>query len=484
LARPSLDDPTALAHAARIEGSVLTLEGRVSAAAPLLLSAAVELLATNPQLGRKTLLETLQATILHGNLDPATRVVADEAAAAAARTPASVRTSAADLLLDAFSMQQLAGFAAAAPLLHSTLDAAGSEKTPERLLPWTILLSNAARMLWDPDGEEELMSRVANLSRERGALALLEVALHSRASTEIAAGCFSAAEASLSAASDIGSALGTNVMPTEFLHIELLAARGRESDARALADAVLPFYANIEIGTATHLVHLSLLGLELALGHYADALALAVSIFDCDPIPSGNVVLPAMVEAATFAGDEAAASKAMDRLTERAPASGTAVAMGLLARSQALRAGNDGEVKYREAIELLGSTRMAVEIARSHLLFGEWLRRQRRPRDAREHLRTAHEMLETMGAEAFAKRARDELGATGEHPRKRTFEATNDLTPQEARIAHLATSGETNIEIAAQLYISANTVDYHLRKVYRKLGVSSRRELRPELLNP
>jgi DNA-binding CsgD family transcriptional regulator len=191
--------------------------------------------------------------------------------------------------------------------------------------------------------------------------------------------------------------------------------------------------------------------------------------------------LPDMVEAAVRAHDMAAAHLALDRLAERATASGTAWAMGLSARSRALMTGNDAEPSYKEAIDLLGSTRMAVELARTHLLYGEWLRRQKRKIDARDQLRVAHDLFATMGAEAFATRAADELLATGEHARRRSIGTTADLTAQEAHVARLAAGGDTNAEIAAKLFISASTVEYHLRKVFRKLSISSRRELKRSL---
>ena len=192
----------------------------------------------------------------------------------------------------------------------------------------------------------------------------------------------------------------------------------------------------------------------------------------------GHQVLADVVEAAVRAGDPDRARAATDCLAERAPASGTPWAMGLLARCRALLAGDDAEQLYQEAIELLGSTRMAVELARAYLLYGEWLRRQKRKIDARNQLRIAHNMFADMGADAFANRARHELLATGERVRKRSVETSSDLTPQEERVAHLAAAGETNAEIAAKLFIASSTVEYHLRKIFRKLSVTSRRQLK------
>ncbi len=176
---------------------------------------------------------------------------------------------------------------------------------------------------------------------------------------------------------------------------------------------------------------------------------------------------------------------ALDRLSQTTAASGTDWALGIEARSRALLSeGEAAEALYRQAIERLERTRVRVELARAHLLYGEWLRRERRRLDAREQLRTAHKLFTEFGMEAFAERARVELEATGEHARKRTVETRDDLTPQEAQIARLAADGATNQEIAAQLFISPSTVDYHLRKAFRKLGVKSRHQLEPHLLQP
>jgi len=183
------------------------------------------------------------------------------------------------------------------------------------------------------------------------------------------------------------------------------------------------------------------------------------------------------VEAAMRSGDRATAHTALDRLRERTEASGTTWALGLLARSQALAAGGDAEEHYLGALDLLGQTYVKTDLARAHLLYGEWLRRERRRTEARTQLQAAFDLFDDMGAQAFAERARVELAATGARARRRNPSTLFDLTPQELQVAHLVSQGATNREVAAALFISATTVDYHLRKVFRKLGVTSRSQL-------
>ena len=218
--------------------------------------------------------------------------------------------------------------------------------------------------------------------------------------------------------------------------------------------------------------------LELGLGNYQAALQCALGVYENDAPYFGAQVLPNLVEAATRCGETGLAGVALGRLAERALATGTPLALGLLARSRALLAADDNaEQLYEEAIGHLEQCRVRPQLARAYLLYGEWLRRQRRRRDAREQLRIAHEMFTSMGAGAFAERARVELLATGERARQRTAEAQDELTPQEAQIARLVSQGESNRDIAAQLFLSPSTVDYHLRKVFRKVGVASRTQL-------
>jgi DNA-binding CsgD family transcriptional regulator len=222
--------------------------------------------------------------------------------------------------------------------------------------------------------------------------------------------------------------------------------------------------------------------LELGEARYEDARISALKVFAADPLYFGSIHLGDVVEATVRTGDTAGAQVALARLVERAEATDTPWALGLLARSRALMADDaDAELHYLEAIGQLGRSGLGPELGRAHLLYGEWLRRQRRRRDAREHLLAAYEMLDGMGIAGFAQRARVELMATGARARARVEETRDQLTPQEQQVARLAADGDSNAEIAAQLFISPHTVAYHLRKVFAKLGIRSRGQLRAAL---
>jgi len=262
--------------------------------------------------------------------------------------------------------------------------------------------------------------------------------------------------------------------------VELLAWRGLETQARAAADTAITVW-EAQRGYAILADHArnSMAVLELGLGRYADALAWVRPTFHDDTVAHGNRMLPDLVEAAVRAGDLAIAQAALNRLDERANASGTPWALGTLARSRALLADDaQAEALYREAAETLATTAIATDLARTQLLYGEWLRRQKRRTEARAQLVSAHDAFTDMGAIAFAERARVELLATGQRARRRDPAAGHDLTPQEARVAALAAQGATNTEIATRLFISTSTVEYHLNKIFRKLNITSRRQLR------
>jgi DNA-binding CsgD family transcriptional regulator len=214
-------------------------------------------------------------------------------------------------------------------------------------------------------------------------------------------------------------------------------------------------------------------------GLYGEALTAARQACEHEDVVFYGWALVELVEAAVRGGRPDEAIAALDRLSERTRASGTEWALGIEARCRGLL--SDDEALYRESVDRLARSRAVLDLARSRLLYGEWLRRENRRIDAREQLRAAHEMFSRMGAGAFAERARRELSATGETVRKRTVETVDELTTQEAQVARLAAQGRTNPEIAALLFISPRTVEYHLHKVFPKLGISSRRELRRAL---
>jgi len=255
----------------------------------------------------------------------------------------------------------------------------------------------------------------------------------------------------------------------------VLAWRGRETDVRAGA-AALSAEAR-EFGLVVKWTEYAVVLLELGLGNYHAASSLASDHWNQD-VMLGAVRAADAVEAHVRSGNNATAHAALAYLAERAVANQSALDLGLLARSQALMTSDsDAEASFRESIVKLEIRGARLQLARSQLVYGEWLRRQKRRRDARQQLEAARDTFESMGANGFADRARVELLATGAHARKRVDETRHDLTPQESQIARLAAGGATNPEIAARLFISANTVDYHLRKVYRKLDIKSRHDL-------
>jgi DNA-binding CsgD family transcriptional regulator len=261
--------------------------------------------------------------------------------------------------------------------------------------------------------------------------------------------------------------------------IGLAALRGREAEAIALIDETRSDVTLRGEGRGLSVLDWAEAVLYNGLGRYEEARAAALRVVEYpDDLSTSNWGTVELIEAAVRAGTPELAADARSRLAEMARVSGTEWVFGVAARSDALLAEDpQAENLYVEAIERLARTRMAVDLARAHLLYGEWLRRQRRRIDARKQLRTAHDLFSDFGMEAFAERARVELEATGEHARQRTVDSLAQLTPQETQISRLVAQGHTNREIAAQLYISPSTVEYHLRKVFRKLGVKSRTQL-------
>jgi DNA-binding CsgD family transcriptional regulator len=339
-----------------------------------------------------------------------------------------------------------------------------------------IAQETAAHDLWDDDAWHELATRAVRLAREAGALTVLPEALAYRAGVHLHAGEFAAAAALIEEANAITAATGN--ASARYAPLVLVAWRGDESQALKLIESDVQDATVRGEGRVPDMAGYLTAVLYNGLGRYEAALAGAQRACEHEDLGFFGWSLVELVEAGSRCGADAEAIVALRQLEERTRAAGTGWALGLLARSSALMSdGHAADGLYREAIERLERTRMVVHLARAYLLYGEWLRRENRRVDAREHLHIAYEMFSQMGAEAFAERARRELLATGERVHRRAVETLYVLTAQETQIARLAAEGHTNPEIGSQLFISPRTVEYHLHKVYGKLGISSRREL-------
>jgi len=479
-ATPLLGSPLARAQARGLNGMIRLALGQPGEAAGILLEAARALMPSDVYGARWALLEAVEAALFVGW--SASQAILSEIADAARALPcvAESEASATSLLLDGFAAWATAGYPAAAPLLRRAVAMLGADDlSPAEGLRGLGLGCVAAADLFDDEASYTLAIRGVQHARDHGALIALPVALNHRATCEVAAGRFDAARACLAERSEISAATGNPGVAGTPGSAEAyeLAWRGRETDARRVAAAVAREAADAGRGAQSAWIQYCLAVLELGLGNYQAALRCVLGVQD-DDAPFCALALPDLVEAAARCGEAGVAEAALRRLAERALAAGTALALGLLARSRALLASDDNaERLYVKAIGHLKQSQARPQLARTHLVYGEWLRRQRRRCDARDQLRAAHEMFTSMGAEAFAERARIELLATGERARQRTAETQCELTPQEAQIARLVGLGDSNRDIAARLFLSPSTVDYHLRKVFRKLGVASRTQL-------
>ena len=450
---------------------------RGSDAPPLLLAAAKRLEPLDATLARETYLEAFAAALSADRLvrggEP--REVAEAVLAADWGPPAR----ACDLLLDGLALRYAEGCAPSSPALKRGLRAFRDESLSEdEELRWLWLACHIAREVADDEAWDELTARQLELARRAGALSLLPVALNDRFNVELLFGRIAVASSLAAEADAVVEATGSHLLGRG--RIALASWRGHDAEAHALTKARreevlrrgegLWLTAN-DWGTAV---------LHNALGQYDEALATLQPAVD-NPRGTGLSIwlLAEFVEAAVRSGHAERAVEPFARLTAIAEAHGTDWSLGVRAvRAAMLAEGDAAERLYREGLERLGRTRIRIAVARAHLLYGEWLRRENRRVDAREHLRVAHEMFGEVGNEPFAERARRELLATGETVRKRTLDTLDDLTPQESQIGRMAADGFTNPEIGAQLFLSPRTVEWHLRKVFAKLGISSRRELR------
>jgi DNA-binding CsgD family transcriptional regulator len=460
----------------RLRAEIAFARTRGGDAPALLLHAAQRLESLDAAMARETHLEAMAAAMFAGRLghEPGVR---DAAEAALTAPPAPQPPRAIDLLLDGLATRFTEGYSAGLPPLRKALDAfADLDGLTARDARWLWLACRLAQDLWDDDLWHVLATRGLRAAREAGALSVLPIAATYRASLHVHAGEFRAASSLIEEADAITQA--TAMAPLKYASLMLAAWRGDEADCLELIEAGrLEATARGE-GMGLGVIEWATALLYNGCGRYAEALAAAERCCEHDDVGLYAWSLVELIEAGIRSGARGATPGALDRLSERTQASGTDWALGIEASSRALLSDiSDAEPLYREAVERLSRTRGVVHLARARLLYGEWLRRENRRVDAREQLRAAHDIFSGIGAEGFAERARHELAATGETARKRTDEGRGTLTPQEAHIARLARDGLSNPEIGAQLFISPRTVQYHLRKVFLKLDITSRNQL-------
>jgi DNA-binding CsgD family transcriptional regulator len=461
---------------ARIElvGAELAfLTDRNSDALLMLLKAARRLEPIDAELSRRTYLQALTAGYFAGRLAPGEGLL-EVAQAAAAGPPSAHPARVPDLLLDGLVAHKIKGYAAGLPALRKALQTFGTDLSVDDALPLHSVAGIVARHLWDDQSWQVLTDRHVELARSVGALSELPVALNARAFVLLFTGELATASSLIQQRQAL-AATGINRFP--YSALGLAAFTGRQAEVATLIDAINQHISLRGEGVGITIIEWASAVLNNGIGDYEAAMEAAQRSTDyleemiTPPWPAVE-----LIEAAVRSRRSDIAADALRRLAEVTSASGTDWALGIEARSRALLSdGETAERWYRESVERLGRTRMRADLARAHLLYGEWLRRERRRIDARAQLRIAHDMLETMGMEAFAERARRELDATGETIRKRTVAPGDErLTAQEAQIARMARDGLSNAEIGSRLFISTHTVRYHLRKVFTKLGISSR----------
>jgi DNA-binding CsgD family transcriptional regulator len=460
----------------RLRAEIAFARTRGGDAPGMLLQAAKHLESLDAAMARETHLEAMAAAMFAGRLgdEPGVR----EAAEAALSAPAGPQPPRAiDLLLDGLATRFTEGYSAGLPSLRRALDEFGdSDGSAPRDARWLWLACRLAQDLWDDELWHALATRGLRAARESGALSMLPIAATYRASLHVHAGEFGAASSLIEEADAITQA--TDMAPLKYASLMLAGWRGDEAGGHELIEAGRVEATARGEGMALGVIEWATALLYNGCGRYAEALAAAERGCEHDDVGLYAWSLVELIEAGVRSGATGVTPAALERLSERTQASGTDWALGIEAGARALVSDtSDAEPLYREAVERLSGTRGVVHLARARLLYGEWLRRASRRVDAREQLRMAHDVFSDIGAEGFAERARHELAATGETTRKRTDDARATLTPQEAHIARLAREGLSNPEIGAQLFISPRTVQYHLRKVFLKLDITSRNQL-------
>jgi DNA-binding CsgD family transcriptional regulator len=470
------------ARAALLRGQVALVQGYGSDAPPLLLDAARQLEPFDRELARGAYLTAYGSAYAAAHLAPP-GVLLDICHAAKTFASKGNPPGPLDLLLEGLARSHTDGRPVAIPILQRATIAV-AELPAEDVVRWGWLAPMASCVVWDSDATTAIFERHARIVRDAGALADLPVHLSALAIDKVFTGDLEDATLLIAESDSVGAATGSRFPP--FAAMRLRSLQGREAEASALIEATISTAEAVGGGHAVRVAQWAAAVLYNGLGRYDEAAAAAgqVTAEDIDPFPA-MWALPELVEATARIRATDIAGRGLERLAEVTQPAGTDFALGILARTRALLGeGAAAEALYREAIERLGRTGLRPELARAHLLFGEWLRREGRRVDSREQLRTAHEQCVAIGMDAFADRARRELVATGERVRKRSTETRHELTPQEEQIARLARDGLSNPEIGTQLFISARTVEWHLRKVFTKLGITSRRQLRTALPDP
>ncbi|GAB2566609.1 LuxR family transcriptional regulator [Kribbella endophytica] len=455
-------------------------QGRGKEAPALLLAAAGRLEQLDVPTAREVYLEAVSAVIFAGHLarNPDWREMGEAARAA----PPAERPRATDELLDALAVRLADGYAASVPMIERILGRFSDEDVPvAESMRWLLLAGVIAADVWDLDRWHKVTTRHIAIIREAGALGELPLALDSSAVTHVFAGELATAASVIEEARTVSAAIGSNQPP--FGALALAAVRGQEREARELIDATVSESTLYGQGLGVTVAHYHDAVLCNGLARYDEAITAARSaVIHPEEFGAPRWAIAELVEAAVRSGATELATDAFTQLSAATQPCPTDWSLGIEARSRALVA-DDPEPFYREAITRLSRTRVRVHLARSHLLYGEWLAQQSRRTDAREELTTAHEMLTTYGADAYAERARRALQSTGAKLRPRTTAPDTAMTPQESQIAHLAATGLTNAEIGTRLFLSPHTVDWHLRKIFTKLGITSRREI-PAVLPP
>jgi DNA-binding CsgD family transcriptional regulator len=472
-AGPLGDDQRARAELLRARISFDTSRGAEAAA--LLVAAATRLEPLDVPLARETYLDALSAAVFAGRLADGCDAKA-VALRSVAASPAATPPRALDLLLDGLALLIVEGPAIGTPILSQAVRAFRADGAESRR--WLWLCACAAAYIWDYESWDSLTLQQINGAREDGALSELPFAMNARVGVKIFGGDLRAAEGLVEESKELAEATDGRIVPP-YAALSVAAHRGGEPDVAGLIQTSMDDFTERGEGLGVTVVHRASAVLFNGLGRYEDAFeAASQALVDPHEFWFSTFATVELIEAATRSGHHERAGDALIVLSASTRAASTPWALGVEARSRALVSqGAAAETFYREAVEHLKPTRLRLDLARAHLLFGEWLRREGRRVDARTELRSAHEMFTDFGMDAFAERARVELEATGQHARKRTVETWDQLTPQEAEVARLAALGSTNREIAAQLFISPRTVEYHLGKAFRKLDATSRTQL-------